>query len=166
MKPAPAPKTVTKEVQVLPEKLVVRLANLLGKAAEIGGALTSIRDEIAQKLVVAKTAVRTAANGPPPAEKGMRTAHTLAPKPLPRREVQDGELKLNKTQQRIIDALAWYESLGNQEPTLTQIGAVALIDPTGGHFSNMVGPLSTAGLVTRKDGLVTPTQVLFPSGLA
>lgn len=68
------------------------------------------------------------------------------------------DLQLTKTQQRIIDAIAWYESLGTNSPTLTQIGAVALIDPTGGHFSNTVGPLSTSGLVERGDGRMSLTD--------
>lgn len=68
------------------------------------------------------------------------------------------EFLLTKTQQRIIDAIAWYESLGTNSPTLTQIGAVALIDPTGGHFSNTVGPLSTSGLVERGDGRMSLTD--------
>lgn len=69
-----------------------------------------------------------------------------------------GDLKINKTQQRVLDALAWYESLGNSRPSLIQVGAVALIDVTGGHFSNTVGPLSTAGLVERGDGYLSLTN--------
>lgn len=63
-----------------------------------------------------------------------------------------GDLILSKVQQRILDALAWYESLGTPEPSNVQVGAVALIDTTGGYFSNVVGPLSTAGLVDRLTG--------------
>lgn len=72
--------------------------------------------------------------------------------------IEVGDLKISSTQQRILDALAWYESLGNDRPRLTQVGAVACIDPTGGHFSNVVGPLSTAGLVIRGDGVLTLTD--------
>lgn len=68
------------------------------------------------------------------------------------------DFQLNKTQQRIIDAVAWYESLGNSSPSLIKIGAVALIDPTGGHFGNVVGPLSTNGLVIRGDGTLSLTD--------
>jgi len=65
---------------------------------------------------------------------------------------------LTKVQQRIINALAWYETLGNMQPTSTQIGAVALIDPTGGYFSNSVGPLSTNGLINRGSGSLSLTD--------
>lgn len=69
-----------------------------------------------------------------------------------------GDFTLSKVQKRIIDALAWYESLGNMQPSLTQVGAVALIDPTGGYFSNTVGPLSSAGLVDRDRGVLRLTD--------
>lgn len=63
-----------------------------------------------------------------------------------------GDLTLTKKQQQILDGLAWLESIGNEYPSNTQLGAVALIDTTGGYFSNVVGPLSSAGLVERGDG--------------
>lgn len=69
-----------------------------------------------------------------------------------------GDFKINKTQQRILDALAWYESIGEFSPSNTKIGAVALIDPTGGYFSNTVGPLSSAGLVDRGSGTLSLTD--------
>ncbi|WP_425618071.1 DUF87 domain-containing protein [Anatilimnocola sp. NA78] len=76
----------------------------------------------------------------------------------PRKEAV-GDLAINKTQQRILDALAWYESIGIYEPTNIQLGAIALIDTSGGHFSNVIGPLSTNSLVTRGDGKVALTTL-------
>lgn len=73
-------------------------------------------------------------------------------------EVQNGEFKINGTQQRILNAIAWYESLGNPNPTNTQIGAIALIDPSGGYFSNIVGPLSSEGYVERGNGTTSLTH--------
>lgn len=69
-----------------------------------------------------------------------------------------GNLKLSNTQQRILDALAFFEAIGNREPTNLQVGAVALLDATGGHFSNTVGPLSSAGLVRRSEGRMRLTD--------
>lgn len=71
---------------------------------------------------------------------------------------QIGDLKINAVQQRILDTLAWYESIGQKSPSNTKIGAVALIDPTGGYFSNMVGPLSSAGYIDRGKGFLTLTD--------
>lgn len=74
------------------------------------------------------------------------------------KNIPAGEIKINPTQQRILDALAFYESIGNRSPSLVQIGAVALIDPTGGHFSNTVGPLSSQGLIERSHGRIRLTD--------
>jgi hypothetical protein len=60
-------------------------------------------------------------------------------------------------QQQILDALAWFESIGIPSPSTLQIGAVALIDASGGHFSNVVGPLSSNGLVQRGGGSMSLT---------
>lgn len=68
-------------------------------------------------------------------------------------------VKLSNTQQRVLDALAFFESIGNFEPTNLQVGAVALLDATGGHFSNTVGPLSSAGLVQRGEGRMRLTDL-------
>jgi hypothetical protein len=76
----------------------------------------------------------------------------------PEKPATVGDLSLNKTQQRILDALAWYESIGITEPTSLQVGAIALIDVTGGHFSNTVGPLSSGGLIERDDGVIRLTE--------
>jgi hypothetical protein len=69
-----------------------------------------------------------------------------------------GDFKLTNTQQRILDAIAFFESIGNFEPTNIQVGAVALLDATGGHFSNVVGPLSSGGLVVRGEGKMRLTE--------
>lgn len=79
-------------------------------------------------------------------------------RPVPPQVSNDGEFKINSAQQRILDALAWYESLGNIRPTLPQVGAVALIDTTGGYFSNSCGPLSVNGLVNRENGTLSLTE--------
>lgn len=72
--------------------------------------------------------------------------------------VSDGSFLPNSTQQRILDALAWYESIGIDRPTQLQTGAIALIDTSGGHFSNMVGPLSSNGLIERTNGTMNLTE--------
>lgn len=46
------------------------------------------------------------------------------------------------------------------------IGEIVGIDSSGGHFSNMIGPLGTLGLIERRNGIVKPTEILFPSALA
>jgi hypothetical protein len=85
-----------------------------------------------------------------------RPAHNSPAKP--EKPATVGDVTFNKTQQRILDALAWYESIGITEPTSLQVGAIALIDASGGHFSNTVGPLSSGGLIERGDGVIRLTD--------
>lgn len=65
---------------------------------------------------------------------------------------------LSTTQQRIIDAMAWWASIGVDVPTVEQVAFVARINPKGGHFSNTVGPLSTQGYITRGEGTMRLTD--------
>lgn len=37
---------------------------------------------------------------------------------------------------------------------------------SGGYFSNLIGPLGGLGLIERDRGIVRPTEILFPPGLA
>lgn len=71
-----------------------------------------------------------------------------------------GDFTPNSTQQRILDALAWWESIGVTDPGNARIGVIAQVDHTGGYWSNTLGPLSVAGLVERGRGSTT----LTPSG--
>ncbi len=70
----------------------------------------------------------------------------------------DGEFRLTSKQQQILDAIAFFESIGNRTPSTLQVGAIALIDASGGHFSNVVGPLSSNGLVNRGQGVIELTD--------
>ncbi len=67
------------------------------------------------------------------------------------------DFALKGKQQAIIDAISWWSSIG-VTPNGQQVGAVALIDATGGYFSNMVGPLVTNGLIIRSGGKLQLTE--------
>lgn len=70
-------------------------------------------------------------------------------------------LKVN-SQRRVVEAILE----ANGEPiSVEDIGQAANINPAGGYFSNTVGPLSTLGLIERRDGIVHPTELLFPKNL-
>jgi hypothetical protein len=53
---------------------------------------------------------------------------------------------LNKAEQRILDALAWWRSAGVEEPTRIQVAFVARYT-VNGHFNNTVGALRSKDLV-------------------
>lgn len=106
----------------------------------------------AAPLRLAPHAARAAQPASHPSPPSRDTSSRQAPRPFP------NSFTPNATQQRILDALAWYESIGIKEPSNIQVGAIALIDATGGHFSNVVGPLSTNGLIQRGSGSMRLTE--------
>jgi G:T/U-mismatch repair DNA glycosylase len=69
--------------------------------------------------------------------------------------------KKNGTSARMFDVIVDYGG----DITVQQIGELARVDPEGGHFGNCIGPLGTLGLITRRDGIVRPTELLFPPAL-
>jgi len=78
--------------------------------------------------------------------------------PRPRPQATTPTEGLNRKQQQILDALAWWESVGVNAPTNAQLGAIALIDTSGGYFSNVAGPMSSLGLIERGMGTTRLTD--------
>ncbi len=54
---------------------------------------------------------------------------------------------LNGPEQRILDALAWWESVGVERPSRVQVAVIARYSPSGGAFQNPLGALRTKGFV-------------------
>lgn len=65
---------------------------------------------------------------------------------------------LTKAQARIMESLAWLVSIGIERPSAKAVGLLSRIDPTGGYFSNTIGPLCSQGLVERSSGEVRLTD--------
>ena len=79
--------------------------------------------------------------------------------------LRDRVRKTKSGSQRTVDILDVIIT-ANGDPVSTQaIGEAVGIDPTGGHFSNTIGPLSTLGFIKRERGTVRLTEILFPEGL-
>ena len=176
-------KTETKIVEkpVLKDSQITRfekIAERMHAEAERHGKAMSLLwgnfNEIATTLKDAMLALRTPAPEQPIFNKTRGSTRTVATPPVRQQRMtglngksaagttsaaEDGELWIiSATQQRILDALAWLESIGNDQPTTIQVGAIALIDATGGHFSNTVGPLSSHGFVERGAGRISLTE--------
>lgn len=56
-----------------------------------------------------------------------------------------GDAGLSRPQQKIIDALTLWKSLGHEAPTREMIAAVAGYSPSSGGFNNLIGGLHRAG---------------------
>lgn len=59
----------------------------------------------------------------------------------------DGEFRPGASQQRILNALRWLETVGVQEGDKIQVALLADQSPTSGGYFNNLGTLRTAGLI-------------------
>jgi hypothetical protein len=159
----PSKATQRVEVPVLKDSQIARIDKQIDRYEKIthdfAGELATIRLAVGMAKSTAKmtkSSLLTPVDAQPPKQ--------LSPKPetgfYRQRPVAatNGDLEITGTQQRVLDALAWYESNGVTNPSPIQVGVVALIDGSGGHFSNTVGPLSTGGLVVRENGTLSLTD--------
>ena len=59
----------------------------------------------------------------------------------------DGEFRISRSQQAILDALAWLESIGVNEADKTQVALLADQSPTSGGYFNNLGTLRGTNLI-------------------
>lgn len=162
-----APETVKEvEVPVFPIGAKALLDNIADEVSKISSEvrriedrLTTVNDDVDalienyRGLPASIASAVPRANTVPTAVKS-KTVPKSQPAMNSHLPVRSGDFQLNKKQQEILDAVAWWESIGISSPSNIQVGAVALVDPTGGHFSNLMGPLSSNGLVERGGGQI------------
>lgn len=125
--------------------------SLRGIAGDIADALADLRAQI-----TSLDALRAPKMTPPPVKIAAGTTHVATPR---RSEMNAKPLPTDVTgpQKRLLDALAWWESLGVTDPSRYQVGIVAGINATGGYFDKTVGPLVSQGYVVRSSGAVSLT---------
>ena len=140
----------------------------IDRLEKIAGQLLATGEKASSEAQAIITAIAKASNAPPHRPAARPAAAAAKPAPpvagllatSPRRSVPpvDGDFRPSSTQQRILDALRWYESIGISAPSNLQLGAIAMIDTSGGHFSNTAGPLSSNGLIERGPGTTRLTD--------
>lgn len=150
-----APKVVDKPVVL--EAEIVRLEALRLSTADLAEKLAEAQQDTATQTAKINQALidARAINQQAPAIPVRPAIHSASRSVVRRVAAQqsqptplvssNGDFHLSKKQQEILNALAWYESIGIVDPSTLQVGAIALIDASGGHFSNVVGPLSSQG---------------------
>lgn len=74
------------------------------------------------------------------------------------RQHLDEEISLSGPEQRILDAIAWLESIGNTEPEQTAVAFLAGYTYGGGGFNNPRGSLRTKGLVEYRGNCIALTD--------
>lgn len=159
--PAPPPPKVERvEVPVLSEILVDRLERILSKLGEHGENFLATSREVSRELATATTATagRPPSSRPQPTERGRQSPSSKDSVFGIGREVRaiatrvDRELTgiasaLTGPEQRILDAVAWMESIGVDEPEQTAVAFLAGYTYGAGAFNNPRGSLRAKGLV-------------------
>jgi hypothetical protein len=164
-KPAPAPPAVKTELKTIEkpvlkdgqlkraEATLEKLNGVYTKASELQLQAKSMCDSISAAITLTK---QSAPAAPQVAPVAVAQRFTMCPPPRPAVAkpakavaTADGEdLVISKPQQRILDSVAWFNSVGVASPSRIAVGFKAKIKPTGGHFDNTIGPLSRHGLIT------------------
>lgn len=125
-------------------------------ARQLLSAARAVRDVKLQPSTNARPAVQSAT---PLQRSVIKAMSSRAPHAsIPVKTVLTDDNTLSGPQQRILNAIAWWQAIGVDAPSRYQVGFVAGIKPTGGHFSNNIGPLSSRGLIVARGDGVTLTE--------
>lgn len=131
------------EVPVLKNGLLEKAAKVIDRLAEITGPLNAAFAKVAAAPAVTPPSPTLPISRPKPTP---ITRPPATPRPAARAvEVVEGEL--TGPEQRILDAIAWLESIGIQSPEQTAVAFLAGYTYGGGAFNNPRGSLRTKGLV-------------------
>lgn len=142
-RPAAEPKVV--EVPIIQssdlDALQKAISSLHSASAEVRTCLDSFNRLITQAGAIAGRRVIA-----PRAPLSVAPAHPAA-RPAPRRPVAQSNGHLSGPEQRILDAIAWLESIGVDSPEQTAVAFLAGYTVGGGAFNNPRGKLNVQGYV-------------------
>ncbi len=136
------------EIPILKDGQVHRLERAATKLADAGVAVTTIGRELVQALQ------KFHANGklrPAVVQTSAPAAIVPAGRISPLRAVATpaaGDFRASRSQQRILDALAWLEGIGLSPANKNQLAFLAGQRSTSGGYFNNLGALRSAGLIT------------------
>jgi len=147
---APAPAAAREkriEVPVLKEGQLARTEKLIAALDTLSMRLSVVSGKLGEALRL--TSQRPA----PPARP------TLVRAPAPPRQAKAAPAEgVTGPEQRILDALAWLESIGQVEPEQSAVAFLAGYTIGGGAFNNPRGALNTKGLIAYRSGRIALTQ--------
>jgi hypothetical protein len=140
--------TETVEVPVLNDEHVERLEDVVEALSGVASKLIASANEISGGL--GKLKMRAPA-APPARQAPAAPPRRPAPPPVSRQaQVAAVDSDLSGPQQRVLDALAWLETVGFPQPTKIQVGFIAgyrVGKRVGGTFGNILGQLRAADLL-------------------
>ncbi len=140
------------EVAVIKDAQIKRLETVASRFASVGERLADVGGQalgFGQELV---EAIRSASgNGREPAPRVRPPVATPKPKPskTPGRTADlDLAVEISNPMQRILNALAWLESVRVERAQKTQLALLAEQSPTSSGYTNNLGRLRSDGLIT------------------
>jgi hypothetical protein len=141
--------------QPVPEPIRIEVPILAnGQLQELNSAVqTIVTVSDGLKSAIAQA---TARRPSPPPIKGVQPTHK-APRPAAKPST-DGDGSLTGPEQRILDALAWLESIGVDDAEQTAVAFLAGYSPRGGAYQNPRGRLRTQGLIDYRSGKLVLTE--------
>ncbi len=66
--------------------------------------------------------------------------------PITKEQSHDGDVSISPSEQKLLNAIAWYESISIENPSTLQVALVAGYT-VNGHFNNLRGNLRTKGMI-------------------
>lgn len=123
--------------------------------AQADAALDSFAAALRDALERAR-ATMTGETGPAePPPSAAKAPQLLRPPPsqpaAPQPRVTGASTGVSGPQQRILDALAWFEAIGVPDPRRSPLGAIASVSPKSSGFEKNLSTLRTAGLIDYPD---------------
>jgi uncharacterized protein len=149
-KPAVAPaKETVKRIEVLKDGQISRIEKVLESIDKMSSKLVTMGAEVAAAIKLTKQPIPqrpAAVNRPAPASRINR------PVPAPHANGDSHDGTLTNPEQRIVDAIAWLESIGVSQPEKTAVAFLAKYTYGSGGFNNPCGALRTKGLINYVPG--------------
>lgn len=164
-RPEPEVREVRIEVPVVPSEVIDAIASYRDRILAAQNDLAVVFDsmpaptERSEMVLPLRNRRPTPASVVPPVSRpARRTDRSAAP--------SNGDSPdLAPAKQRILDALAWLESVRIAEPSKAQVALLVGMSPTGGGFANYLGSLRSVGLIDYPSaGQVVALPVLFWEG--
>lgn len=147
-KPMAKPETKTVEVSVLKDYQIGHLEKLTGRLGEaIEELVNCVRKEFLPALQQAKAPIRTLIDTNPKAY-----PKPIKRSPILRVPIGSIDSKLPGPQQRILDALAWLESINISPAESPAVAFLAGYTTGGGAYNNPKGNLHSQGLIEYHQG--------------
>lgn len=155
-RPAPEPQVREVKVEVIPAVLTDVLMDLATDMVVVAARI----DEMGKRLDRVK---RLAAKAPIGARtQVVREAQRQAPEPVTAimvsRRSESRPTSLGGGAQRILNTLAWLESVGIQQAERTQVAALSDLAPRAGTFGTYLSRLQSSGLITYSGKIVKLTD--------